>query len=61
MVVDDGLGPVDRGLAAKHARAQARGHGKQADGFQIRVQVGGRIAGGLSGSQLGGDHVDHRV
>jgi hypothetical protein len=27
----------------------------------VRVQVGGRFAGGLGGSQLGGDHVDHGV
>jgi hypothetical protein len=61
VVVDDGLSLLDRGLAAQDARAQARGHGQQAERFQVRVQVGGRIAGGLGGSQLGGDHVDHRV
>jgi hypothetical protein len=61
VVVDDGLGLLDRGLAAQDARAQARGHGKEADGFQVRVQVGGRAAGGLAGSQLGGDHVDHDI
>jgi hypothetical protein len=61
VVVDDGLGLLDRGLAAQDARAQARGHGQQADRFGVRVQVGGRVSGGLGGSQLGGDHVDHRV
>ena len=60
MVVDDGLGLPGRGLAGEDARAQARGHGKEADGFQVWVQAGGRAAGGLGGSQLGGDHVDHR-
>ena len=61
MVVDDGLGLPGRGLAAEDAGAQARGHGQQAEGLQVRVQVGGRVAGGLGGSQLGGDHVDHRT
>jgi len=61
VVVDDGLSLRGRGLAAEDARAQARGHGKEADGLQVRVQVGGRVAGGLGGSQLGGDHVDHDV
>jgi hypothetical protein len=61
VVVDDGLSLLDRGLAAQDARAQARGHGQQAEGFEIRVQVGGRVAGGLGRSQLGGDHFDHRV
>ena len=60
MVVDDGLGLPGRGLAGEDAMAQARGHGQEADGFQVRVQVGGRAAGGLGGSQLGGDHVHHR-
>jgi hypothetical protein len=60
VVVDDGLGLPGRGLAGQDARAQARGHGKQADGFQVRVQAGGRGTVGLAGSQLGGDHVDHR-
>ena len=61
MVVDDGLGLLGRGVATEDALAQARGDGKEADGFQVRVQVGGRAAGGLGGFQLGGDHVDHRV
>ena len=41
MVVDDGLGLLGRGLAAQDARAEARGDGKQADGFQVRVQGAG--------------------
>jgi hypothetical protein len=61
VVVDDGLSLLDRGLAAQDARAQTRGHSQQAERFQVRVQVGGRIASGLGGSQLGGDHVDHHV
>jgi len=60
VVVDDGLGLPGRGLAGQDAGAQARGQGQQADGFQVRVQVGGRGAGGLGGSQLRGDHVVHR-
>src|SRR5271166_5029315 len=60
VVVDDGLGLPGRGLAAEDARAQARGHGKEADGFQVRVQAGGRVAGGLGRSQLRGDHAGHR-
>jgi hypothetical protein len=55
VVVDDGLGLLDRGLAAEGAGAQARGHGDQAEGFQVRVQVGRRVAGGLGGPQLCGD------
>ncbi len=46
-------------LAAQDARAQARGHGQQADGFQVRVHAGGRVPGRLGRPQLGGDHVDH--
>ena len=61
VVVDDSLSLLDRGLAAEDARAQARGHGKEADGFQVRVQVGGRAVGALGRSQLRGDHVDHSV
>jgi len=61
VVVDDGLGLCGRGLAGEDARAQARGHGKEGDGFQVRVQVGGRLTGGLGGSQLGGDHAEHGV
>ena len=51
MVVNDGLGLLDRGLAGEDACAQTRGHGNEADGFQVRVQVGGRAAGGLGRSQ----------
>jgi hypothetical protein len=51
VVVDDSLGLPGRGLAGQDARAQARGHGQQADGFQVRVHLGGRVAGGLGGSQ----------
>jgi hypothetical protein len=61
VVVDDGLSLLDRGLATQDARAQARGHGQQAEGFGVRVQVGGCVAGGLGRSELGGDHVDHHV
>jgi hypothetical protein len=61
VVVDDGLSLLDRRQVHEDARAQARGHGQQAAGLQVRVQVGGRVAGGLGGSQLGGDHVDHGV
>jgi hypothetical protein len=61
VVVDDGLSLPGRGLASKDARAQARGQGKETDGLQVRVQVGGRVTGGLGSSQLGGDHVEHRV
>ena len=61
MVVDDGLSLLDRGLADEDARAQACGHGQQADGLQVQVQVGGRAAGGLGSPQLGGHHVDHRA
>jgi hypothetical protein len=61
VVVDDGLGLPGRGLAAQDAGAQACGHGQETEGFQVRVQVGGRVAGGLGGPQLGGDHVDHRT
>jgi hypothetical protein len=46
-------------MAAEDARAQPSGHGHQAEGFQVRVQVGGHIAGGLCLSQLCGDHIDH--
>jgi len=60
VVVDDGLSLLDRGLAGQDARTQARGHGQEADGFQVRVQVGGCVTGGLAGPQLGGDHVHHR-
>ena len=61
MIVDDGLGLPGRGLASEDAGAQTRGHGKQADGLQVRVQAGGRVAGGLGRPQLGGDHVDHGI
>jgi hypothetical protein len=47
-------------MAAQDARAQARGQGKEADGFQLRIQAGGRVAGRLGRPQLGGDHVDDR-
>jgi hypothetical protein len=58
LVVDDGLSLLWRGLTAQHARAETRGHGNQAERFQIRVQPGGRVPGGLSRPQLRGDHVD---
>jgi hypothetical protein len=61
VVVDDGLSLRDRGLAGQDARGKSRGHGHQAEGFQIRVQVNRRVAGGLGSPQLGGHHVDHRV
>jgi hypothetical protein len=61
VVVDDGLGLPGRGLPCEDARAQARGHGQQAKGLLVRVEVGGRVAGGLGRSQLGGDHADHGV
>jgi hypothetical protein len=61
VVVDDGLGLLDRGLADEDARGESRGHGHQADGFQVRVQVGWRVADGLGSPQLGGHHVYHRV
>ena len=61
MVVDDGLGLLDRGLAGEDGGGKSGGHGHQADGFQVRVQVGRRVGGGLGGSQLGGQHADHRV
>jgi hypothetical protein len=59
LVVDDGLGLFGRGLAGENAGAQACGHGYQGDGFQVRVQVGGCVVGGLGGLQLGGEHVGH--
>jgi pimeloyl-ACP methyl ester carboxylesterase len=43
MVVDDRLGLPGRGVAAQDAGAQARGHGHQADGFQVRVETGGHV------------------
>ena len=61
LVVDDGLGLPGRGLAGEDARAQARGQGQEADGLQVQVQAGGCAAGGLGGTQLRGDDVDHRV
>ena len=61
MVVDDGLSLRGRGLTAQDTGAQARGLGKEADGFQVRIQVGGGVTCGLSGFQLGGDHLDHCV
>jgi len=61
VVVDDGLGLLRGGLAGQDARAQTRGQGKKADGFEVRVQVGRCVSVGLGRSQLGGDHVDHSV
>ena len=52
MVVDDGLSLPGRGLAAEDVRAQARGHGQQAEGLQVRIQVGRRVVGGPGRSQL---------
>ena len=61
MVVDGGLSLLDRGLAGEDARGKPRGHGYQGEGFQVRIQAAGRVAGGLGSPQLGGDHADHRV
>jgi len=61
VVVDDGLSLLARGLAGQDARSQSRGQGYQAEGFQVRVQVGGAVAGRLGRPQLGRYHVDHRV
>jgi hypothetical protein len=54
VVVDDGLSPLDRGLADEDARAQACGHGQQGEGFQVRVQLDWHVAGRLGSPQLGG-------
>jgi hypothetical protein len=51
VVVDDGLGLFERGLAGQDAVAQAPGHGQQAEGLRVRLQVGGRVAGGLGRTQ----------
>jgi len=59
VVVDDGLSLVERGLAGQDAGGKSRGHGHQAEGFQVRVQAGRRVAGGLGSAQLGGHHADH--
>jgi ribosomal protein S3 len=61
VVVDDCLSLLGRRLATQDAGAQAVRHGQQADGLGVRVQVGGRAAGGLGRPQLGGDHVGHGV
>jgi len=61
VVVDDGLGLFERGLAGQDAVAQARGHGQQAEGLRVRLQVGGRVAAGLGRPQLSRDHVDDGV
>jgi hypothetical protein len=61
VVVDDGLRLLGRGVAGQDAVAQARGHGEQAEGLRVWVQVGGRVADGLGRPQLGGDRVDDGV
>jgi hypothetical protein len=61
VVVDDGLSLLDRGLAGQDAGGKSRGHGYQAEGFQVRVQVGWCVVGGLGRPQLGGHHAGHRV
>lgn len=61
VVVDDRLGLPGRGVPRQDAGAQARGHGHQGDGFQVRVKAGGHVAVGLGRAQLGGDHVAHGV
>jgi hypothetical protein len=60
VVVDDVLGLPGRGVARQDTGAQARGHGQQAEGLQVRVQAGGCAASRLGRPQLGGDHVDYR-
>jgi len=49
VAVDNGVSLLDRGLAGQDAGGKSRGHRHQADGFQARVQVGWRVAGGEGG------------
>lgn len=53
MVVDDGLGLPGRGLPCKDARGQAHGHGHQAGGLLVRVEVGRRVAAALTALAAG--------
>jgi hypothetical protein len=61
VVVDDDLSPLGRRLVAQDAGGQAVGHGQQAKGLRVRVQVCWGVADGLGRPQLGGDHVDDGV